>query len=98
MGASDQTRSLRTFNLLDSYLDVSGVPYHANCTPPYHCKASTCLNNPFLICRVHGFMRLYPYLYATISSIQLETRLVSPDNVFPVINSSMSVLTGPGET
>ncbi|GFT31953.1 uncharacterized protein TNCV_3468191 [Trichonephila clavipes] len=32
-----------------------------------------------------------------ITSIQLETRLVRPGNVFPVINSPMSVLTAPGE-
>ncbi|GFQ68017.1 uncharacterized protein TNCT_1911 [Trichonephila clavata] len=32
MGAGDQTRRLRTCPLSESYLDVSGVSYHGNCT------------------------------------------------------------------
>ncbi|GFV05528.1 uncharacterized protein TNCV_227391 [Trichonephila clavipes] len=62
---------------------------------PNNHRASTSLNSPLLTCRVHGFMRLSPY--PSVSSIQLETRLVRPSKVFPVINSPMSVLTGPGE-
>ena len=52
----------------------------------------TSLNSPLLTCRVHGFMRLFPYLYTSICSIQLETRLIRSGNMFPVINSPMSVL------
>ncbi|GBO28295.1 hypothetical protein AVEN_23280-1 [Araneus ventricosus] len=48
-------------------------------------------------CWVHGFMRLSPYQYMSIHPIQLETRLVRPGNLFPVINSSMAALAGPGE-
>ncbi|GFT93276.1 uncharacterized protein TNCV_2220351 [Trichonephila clavipes] len=64
---------------------------------PYHYRASSSLNSPLLTCTAHGFMRLSPYPYMTISSIQLETRLVRPGNMFPVINSPISVLTGPSE-
>ncbi|GFT66501.1 uncharacterized protein TNCV_2966921 [Trichonephila clavipes] len=32
MGAGDQTGCLRTCHLSESYLDVSGFPYPANCT------------------------------------------------------------------
>ncbi|GFW40030.1 uncharacterized protein TNCV_5117131 [Trichonephila clavipes] len=64
---------------------------------PYHPRVSTIHNGPLLTCRVHGFMRLSPYLYTSNSFIQLETRLVRPGNVYPVINSPMSVLTDPGE-
>ncbi|GFV54652.1 uncharacterized protein TNCV_3843721 [Trichonephila clavipes] len=64
---------------------------------PHIITDSTILNSPLLTCRVHGFMRMSPYPYTYISSIQLETRLVRPGNVFPIINSPMSVLTGPGE-
>ncbi|GFU05773.1 hypothetical protein TNCV_3602121 [Trichonephila clavipes] len=42
-------------------------------------------------------MRLSPYPYTPISSIQLERRLERPGNVFPVINSPMSMLMGLGE-
>ncbi|GFS53663.1 uncharacterized protein TNCV_730801 [Trichonephila clavipes] len=34
MGAGDQTGCLYTCHLSESYLDVSGVPYHTNCTRP----------------------------------------------------------------
>ncbi|GFR10379.1 hypothetical protein TNCT_79261 [Trichonephila clavata] len=47
--------------------------------------------------RVHGFMRLSSHPCTSISSIQLETRLVRPGNVFPVIHSPISVLTSPDE-
>ncbi|GFY27390.1 hypothetical protein TNCV_2070101 [Trichonephila clavipes] len=40
---------------------------------------------------------LYPYPYTSVSSIQLQRRLVRPGNLFPVISSPMSVLTGLGE-
>ncbi|GFX51788.1 hypothetical protein TNCV_5014901 [Trichonephila clavipes] len=40
-------------------------------------------------------MRSSTYPYTSISSIQLETRLVRTGSVFPVINSPTSVLTGP---
>ncbi|GFU05079.1 uncharacterized protein TNCV_574341 [Trichonephila clavipes] len=93
MGEGDQTRCLHICHLSKSYIDVSVVPYHAVC---YH-RASTSLNSLLLTCRVQGFMRLSPYPYTFISSIQLETRLVRPGNVFPVINNPMSVLTGPDE-
>ncbi|GFW93917.1 hypothetical protein TNCV_4221951 [Trichonephila clavipes] len=58
---------------------------------------STSFNSPLLTCRVHGFKRLSPYPYTSISSIQSETRLARPGNVFLVVYSPMSVLTGPGE-
>ncbi|GFU05783.1 uncharacterized protein TNCV_581821 [Trichonephila clavipes] len=64
---------------------------------PYHHRASISLSSPLLTCRVHGFMRFSPYPYTPISSIQLERRLERPGNVFPVINSPMSMLMGPGE-
>ncbi|GFU40113.1 uncharacterized protein TNCV_3767781 [Trichonephila clavipes] len=64
---------------------------------PYHHRASNRLKSPLLTRRVNGFMRLYPYLYTSISSIQLETRLVIPGIMFLVIKIPMSVLTGPGE-
>ncbi|GFX48029.1 uncharacterized protein TNCV_4113641 [Trichonephila clavipes] len=63
----------------------------------YHHRASTSLNSPLLTCSDYGFMRMSPYPYTSISLIQLETRLIRPRNVFPVINSLMSVLAGPGE-
>ncbi|GFY24788.1 uncharacterized protein TNCV_2689791 [Trichonephila clavipes] len=66
-------------------------------TTPYHRRASTSLNIPLLTCRAHGFMRMSLYPYTSINSNQLETKLVRPGNVFPVINSPMSVLTAPGE-
>ncbi|GFX29981.1 uncharacterized protein TNCV_2616931 [Trichonephila clavipes] len=52
---------------------------------------------PAIVSCCHGFMRLSPYPYTSISSIQLVARLIRPGNVFPVINSPMSVLTGPNE-
>ncbi|GFU18380.1 uncharacterized protein TNCV_1980651 [Trichonephila clavipes] len=63
----------------------------------YHRRASTSLSSPLLTCRVHRFMRLSPYRYTSISSIQLETNRVRPGNVLLVINSPMSVLMGPSE-
>ncbi|GFX71917.1 uncharacterized protein TNCV_1443401 [Trichonephila clavipes] len=93
MGAGDQKGWLRNCHLSESYLDVSGVPYYA----PYHHRASTSLNSPWLTCRVHGFTRLSLHPYISISSIQLETRLVGPGNMFPVVNRPMSMLTGTGE-
>ncbi|GFW68768.1 uncharacterized protein TNCV_3639831 [Trichonephila clavipes] len=50
-----------------------------------------------MTCRVHEFIRLSLYPHSSISSIKLEKRLVRSDNVFPVINGPMSMLTGPGE-
>ncbi|GFX69065.1 uncharacterized protein TNCV_4945651 [Trichonephila clavipes] len=74
MGADDQTEGLHICHLSESYLDESGV---SHITPtvhvPYHHRASTSLNSPLLTCKVHGFMRLSPYPYTSISSIQLET-------------------------
>ncbi|GBO00590.1 hypothetical protein AVEN_233558-1 [Araneus ventricosus] len=35
-----------------------------------------------------------PYQYMSIHQTQLETRLVRPGNLFPVINSSMAALAG----
>ncbi|GFX81535.1 uncharacterized protein TNCV_4509411 [Trichonephila clavipes] len=69
----------------------------SNAHSPYHHRASTSLNSPLLICRAHGFLRLSPFPYKSISLIQLETRLVRQGNVFPVINSPMSLLPGPRE-
>ncbi|GBM67021.1 hypothetical protein AVEN_47192-1 [Araneus ventricosus] len=64
---------------------------------PYHHRGSSRLNIPLLTNRVYGLMMSSPYSYTCVRPIQLETRLVRPGNVFPVINSSMAVLSGPGE-
>ncbi|GFV25197.1 uncharacterized protein TNCV_2565811 [Trichonephila clavipes] len=92
MGADDQTGCLCTCHLSESYLDVSGSHIML-----YHHRGSTSLNSPMLTSRVHGFMRLSPYPYTSISSIQLETRLLRLGNMFPVIKSPMSALTSPGQ-
>ncbi|GBL90717.1 hypothetical protein AVEN_203262-1 [Araneus ventricosus] len=55
----------------------------------YHHRGSTRLNSPLLTNRVYGLMMSSPYSYTRIRPIQLETRLVRPGNVFPVINSPM---------
>ncbi|GFT55025.1 uncharacterized protein TNCV_2325341 [Trichonephila clavipes] len=94
MGAGDQTGCLRTCHLSESYLDISGSHIMPTAHTPYHHRASTNLNSSLMTCRIHGCMRLFPY---PISSLQLETRLVRPGNVFPLITSPMSVLTGPSE-
>ncbi|GBN73913.1 hypothetical protein AVEN_139467-1 [Araneus ventricosus] len=60
--------------------------------PDYH-RGSTRLNSPLLTNRVYGLMMLSRNSYTCIRPIQLETRFVKPGNVFPVINSSMVVLT-----
>ncbi|GBM35293.1 hypothetical protein AVEN_38158-1 [Araneus ventricosus] len=73
------------------------VPYHANCTRHIPSQRLTRLNSPLLINRVNGLMMSSPYSYTCIHPIQLETRLVRPGNVFPVINNRMVVLSGPGE-
>ncbi|GFX48797.1 hypothetical protein TNCV_3479811 [Trichonephila clavipes] len=62
-----------------------------------HTLTESPLACPLLICKVPGFMRLSPYPYSSNRSIHLETRLVRPGNVFPIINSPMSVWMGPGE-
>ncbi|GBL84810.1 hypothetical protein AVEN_93843-1 [Araneus ventricosus] len=64
---------------------------------PYHHRGSTRLNSPLLTNRVYGLMMASPFSYTCIRLIQLETRLVRPGNAFPVINSPMVVLSGPGE-
>ena len=79
---------------------ISRPIWRSHITPtaqaPHHYWVSTSLNRPLLTCRVHGFMRS-PYLYTSIHSKQLETRLVRPGNMFPVINHQMLVLTSLGE-
>ncbi|GBM49898.1 hypothetical protein AVEN_92163-1 [Araneus ventricosus] len=73
--------------------------YQVHITPtahvPYHHKGSTRLNSPLLTNRVYALMMLSPYSY--IRPIQLDTSFVRPGDVFPVINSPMVVLSGPGE-
>ncbi|GBL69490.1 hypothetical protein AVEN_121806-1 [Araneus ventricosus] len=64
---------------------------------PYHHRCFTRLNSPLLTNRVYGLMMSSPYSYTYIPPIQLETRLVRPGNVFPVINSPKVVLSDPGE-
>ena len=59
-------------------------------------SVTDCLKIPLLTCRVHGLIRLFPYPYTSIRSIELKTTLVRLVNMFP-INSSMSELTGLGE-
>ncbi|GBN63842.1 hypothetical protein AVEN_88585-1 [Araneus ventricosus] len=97
MSVGDRAGCLSTCHQSESSLDVSGIPYHSNCTVPYHHKGSTRLHSPLLTNRVYGLMMLSPYSYTCIRPIQLETRLVRPGNVFPVINSPMVVLSDPGE-
>ncbi|GBL75321.1 hypothetical protein AVEN_194535-1 [Araneus ventricosus] len=72
-------------------------PYHANCTRPIPSQSLHQLNFFLLTNRVYGLMMLSPYSYTCIRPIQLETRLVRPGNVFPVISSPMVVLSDPGE-
>ncbi|GBM22813.1 hypothetical protein AVEN_226483-1 [Araneus ventricosus] len=62
-----------------------------------HHRGSTRLNSPLLTNRVYGLMMSSPYSYTCVRPIQFETRRVRPSNVFPVINSPMVVLSGPGE-
>ncbi|GBM32220.1 hypothetical protein AVEN_131609-1 [Araneus ventricosus] len=57
--------------LSESSLDVSGVPYHANCTRPI---PSTRLNSPLLTNRVYGLMMSSAYSYTCIRTIGNETR------------------------
>ena len=76
---------------------ISGVPYHSNCTHPTPLQSLHQLEQSSADMQVHGFMKLSPYPYTSVCSIQLKIRLVRPVNMFPVINSPMSVLTGPGE-
>ncbi|GBM09537.1 hypothetical protein AVEN_100444-1 [Araneus ventricosus] len=76
---------------------IRGTISHQLHKPLYHHRSSTRLSSPLLACRVHGFMRISSCPYTSIRPIQLETRLVRSDNVFPVINSPMAVLVGPGD-
>ncbi|GFS77389.1 uncharacterized protein TNCV_4566221 [Trichonephila clavipes] len=92
MDVVDQTGRLYTCHMSEWYLYVSqGCHITPTAYAPYYHRASTSLNSLLLTYRVHGFMRLSPYPYASIGSIQLETRLVRSGNEFPVINSSMSL-------
>ncbi|GBO19737.1 hypothetical protein AVEN_188945-1 [Araneus ventricosus] len=91
MGAGDQTGCAYLPVTCQSYLDVSGVPYHANCTRPIPSQSLDQLEQSLLTCRVHGFMRLYPYPNTSISSIQLEPRLGRPGNVSSHQQSNVSV-------
>ncbi|GBN19130.1 hypothetical protein AVEN_163966-1 [Araneus ventricosus] len=97
MSVGDRAGCLSTCHLSESSLDVS----ESHITPtehvPYHHRGSIRLNNPLLTNRVYGLMMSSPYSHTCILPIQLETRLVRPGNVFPVINSPMVVLSVPGE-
>ncbi|GBM14699.1 hypothetical protein AVEN_71983-1 [Araneus ventricosus] len=75
--------------LSESSLDVSGSHITPTAHVPYHHRGSTRLNSPLLTNRVYGLMMSSPYSCMCIRPIQLETRLVRPGNVFPVINSPM---------
>ena len=56
---------------------------------PYHHTASIILNSPLLTCRFHRFMRYsIPVHVLSLNS----NELIRSGNVFPVINSPMSVL------
>ncbi|GBO41481.1 hypothetical protein AVEN_254787-1 [Araneus ventricosus] len=97
MSVGDRTGCLSTCHLSESSLDISGAPYHANCTHPIPSQRLHQIDSPLLRNRVYGLMMSSPYSYTCIRPLQLETRLVRPGNVFPVINSPMVVLSGPGE-
>ncbi|GBL97375.1 hypothetical protein AVEN_170488-1 [Araneus ventricosus] len=97
MSVGNRAGYLSTCHLSESSLDVSGVHITPTAHFPYHHRGSTRLNSPLLTNRVYGLMMLSPYSYMCIRPIQMETRLVRPGNVFPVINSPMVVLSGPGE-
>ncbi|GBN34372.1 hypothetical protein AVEN_101010-1 [Araneus ventricosus] len=82
-------------------LDVSEVTYHANCTRSiplqrlHQIEQSPVDKTGWII--QYGLLMLSPYSYTCIRPIQLETSLVRPGNVFPIISSPMIVLSGPGE-
>ncbi|GFV30936.1 hypothetical protein TNCV_4013701 [Trichonephila clavipes] len=63
-------RSDRMLTYLSPVRDVSRRISWSHIKPtahaPYNHRASTSLNSPQLICRVHGFMRLSPNPYAPI--------------------------------
>ncbi|GFT65932.1 hypothetical protein TNCV_2712951, partial [Trichonephila clavipes] len=70
------------------------LPMSNGCTMDMNgCRVFPRLNCPLLTFIVYEFI----WLPASISSIELETRLARPDNVFSVINCPMSMLTGLGE-
>ncbi|GFT59231.1 uncharacterized protein TNCV_3891781 [Trichonephila clavipes] len=97
MGAGDRTGCLRACHLSESYLDVQGSHIMPTAHALYHHRASTSLNSPLLTSKDHGFMRFSPYPYTSISSFQLQTRLIRPGNLFPVMNVPISVLTDTGK-
>ncbi|GBM09375.1 hypothetical protein AVEN_184082-1 [Araneus ventricosus] len=97
MSVDDRAGCLSTCHLSESSLDVSGIPITPTEHVPYHHRGSTRLNSPLLTNRVYGLIISSPYSYTCIRPIQLKTRLVRRGNVFPVINSAMVVLSGPGE-
>ncbi|GBL79512.1 hypothetical protein AVEN_109538-1 [Araneus ventricosus] len=97
MSVGDRAGCLSTCHLSESSLDVSGSHITPTTHAPYHHRGSTRLISPLLTNRVYGLMMLSPYSYTCILPIQSETRLVRPGNVFPVISSSLVVLSGAGE-
>ncbi|GBM26495.1 hypothetical protein AVEN_206178-1 [Araneus ventricosus] len=83
--------------LSESSLDVSEVTYHANCTCSIPSQRLHQIEKSPVTNRVYRLMMLSPYSYTCIRPIQLETRLVRPSNVFPVVNSPLLVFSDPGE-
>ncbi|GBM04076.1 hypothetical protein AVEN_247948-1 [Araneus ventricosus] len=97
MGVGDRTGCLHTCPCQSRLKTYQRSRIKLTGNSPYHHRGSTRLNSSLLTCWVHGFMKLSPYQHMSIHPIQLETRLVRPGNLFPVINSSMAALVGPGE-
>ncbi|GBN11286.1 hypothetical protein AVEN_202276-1 [Araneus ventricosus] len=97
MSVGDRTGCLNTCHLSESSLDVSGVPYHANCTRPIPSQRFHQIEQSPDDKQGLWINDLSPYSYTCIRPIQLETRLVGRGNVFPVVNSPMVVLSDPRE-
>ncbi|GBO37369.1 hypothetical protein AVEN_228655-1 [Araneus ventricosus] len=94
MSVGDRARCLSTCHLSETSLDVSGVPYHANCTRPIpsqrlHQIEQSPVDKQGLWMNDVVSILVHVHPSDTIGN--------GTENVFPVINSPMAVLSGPGE-
>ncbi|GBO32327.1 hypothetical protein AVEN_193303-1 [Araneus ventricosus] len=97
MSVGDRIGCLSTCHLSEFSLNVSGVPYHANCTRPIPSQRLHQIEqNPidkqglWINDDVSILVDVHPS-----DTIGNENRQTS--NVFPIISSPMVVLSGPGE-